>query len=100
MDRISRSFSQHEVAPFPVSCSDEDRLAATGHANGRQHGPTVPEPEERDDGGVDLLVERARSQLRVGNRKDAYLSLREVINVDPTHPGLQEIEDEFNLELP
>lgn len=100
VDRISRSYSEHEVAPFPVSCSDQDRLAATGHANGRHEGPTEVEPEEREDGTADLLVERARSQLRVGNRKDAFLSLREVMNVEPTHPGLQEIEDEFNLSLP
>jgi len=97
---VSRSFSEHEVAAFPVSCSDSDRLAATGHGNGEHGDQPAGEVEEAENGTADSLVERARSQLRVGNQRDAFESLRAVINLDASHPGLQEVEDEFNLDLP
>ena len=99
LQHVNRSFSEHEVAPFPVSCSAGDRLAATGHANG-EHGDRPGGAADKEaNGTADLLVERARNQMRAGNQRDAYQSLREIINLEPTHPGLQEIADEFNLEL-
>jgi len=100
VDRVTRVFEEQEVTPFPVSCSDEDRLVATGYTNGSTpHAPEAAVVPDRDD-AADLLVERARSQLRMGHRKDAFQSLDEVISLEPTHPGLQEIRDEFNLDLP
>ncbi len=99
IERVGRDFRVQEVTPYPVSCSDEDRLVAHGHSNGSSHPPPKAPPVQEDPGSADLLVERARSQLRMGNRKDAFQSLNEVINLEPTHPGLQEIRDEFNIDL-
>lgn len=66
---------------------------------GTRHTDNITPPEKGID-PADLLIKRARSQLRVGNRNDALESIEEVLNLDPLHPGLQEIREEFNLDFP
>jgi len=98
---VSHQYMQTEPAPFPTTCVEtgEGTATAPGDSAGNDK-PTPGKGNGDNDVYLDVLIERARAQLRSGNTQDAFDSLRSVITTDPNHPGLQEIKDEFSIELP
>jgi len=97
----NREYAAAVPSPFPTTCTPSDlQPVGLGPDSGDTTATSRPAPNGTTPEYLDQLIDRARSQFRAGNSQDAYDALRRVIAADPNHPGLREIKDEFDIELP
>ena len=99
IQHVSRHSSISEPTEFPASCIvGEAEHSGNGHADAeRVPASNAAATNGKSNEAVDQLINRARAQFQAGNRQDALNAIEAAVNIDPNHPGLQELRTQYDL---